>query len=40
MAIHIIMFADDLGRDSLNLTISTIIAGIYALPFIYDKVTS
>ncbi|MCD5374967.1 DUF2339 domain-containing protein [Candidatus Gracilibacteria bacterium] len=38
MAIHIIGFADDIGRDRLNLTISTIIAIIYALPFIYDYI--
>jgi hypothetical protein len=39
MAIHILVFADDMGRESLDLTISTIIAGIYALPFIYDYIT-
>lgn len=38
MCIHIIWFADDMGSEQLKIGISTLIAVIYALPFIYDKV--
>ncbi len=37
MLIHIVIFADDIWTDRVDLVISTIIAGIYALPFIYDR---
>jgi len=36
MWIHILLFFADIGTDRLQILLSTIIAGIYALPFIYD----
>jgi len=39
LIIHIGLFADNLWSDSINIAISTIIAGIYALPFIYEYLT-
>ena len=34
--LHISIFTDDMWRDQLELWISTVIAGLYALPLIYD----
>lgn len=35
--IHVGMFLDDMGRDSLNLMISSLIIAVYALPFILES---
>ncbi len=38
MWIHILLFFNDIWTDRLQILLSTLIAGIYSLPFVYDYV--